>query len=286
MEDIAKSVNKEMLALEIGLHDDSDLSLNRVKFDSYESELRDHEVKCLVHHDKLVMVKRALKRWNGQSPYRASLLGGFESSSGNSWPEALRYKILNVRSAYSIRERSMHITDAESKAEDFAYETLDEDDRPHPRNYSDKIFREIRELKNRRIPLVENHREQSKMIMSDPLKIAEFVRSQSAVDARMKQAVMIEDLERQEEILDKCLQPKNHFTFAIKQGERNHELYKLYSEHLKKSTKEIDKYTTRLERYIKKLEKSTPQDYDSFKADIMAEREKVKLAEEKAKLAE
>ena len=109
MEDIAKSVTEEMLALEIGLHDNSDLTLNSVKFDSYETELRDHEVKCLVHHDKLVMVKRALKRWNGQSPYRASLLGGFDSSSGNSWPEELRYKILNVRSAYSIRERSMHI---------------------------------------------------------------------------------------------------------------------------------------------------------------------------------
>ena len=287
MEDIAKSVNKEMLPLEIGLHDESDLTLNSVKFDSYESELRDHEVKCLVHHDKLVMVKRGLKLWNGQAPYRSSIVGGFETTySGKDWPEELCYKILNVRSAYSIRERGAHIIGAENKAKAFAYETLDENGWKQPGHYSGKIYSEIHELKNRRISLVEKYKEQSKMIMSDPLKIAEFVRSQSAVDTRTKREAMIEDLERQEEFLNKCLQPENHFTFAIKQGERNHELYKLYSEHLKKSTKEIDKYTTRLERYIKKLEKSTPQDYDSFKADIMAEREKVKLAEEKAKLAE
>ena len=287
MEDIAKSVTEEMSALKIGLHDDSGLSLNRVKFDSYDSELRDHELKCLVHHDKLVMVKRALKLWKGQATkYGSSISGGYRTASGPCWEEALRYKVLHIKSCTIPTKRSVLIDSAEVEAKAFAYETLDENGWKQPGHYSGKIYREIHELKNRRISLVEKYKEQSKMIMSDPLKIAEFVRSQSAVDARTKQAAMIEDLERQEEFLNKCHSSKNHFTFAIKQGERNHELYKLYSEHLKKSTKEIDKYTTRLERYIKKLEKSAPQDYDSFKADIMAEREKVKLAEEKAKLAE
>lgn len=279
MKDHIENIVEEMSSLGIGINESSKISLNDIRFDSWDSELKDHELNCFIHHDKLVMAKRALEIFRASYGQRSrSLHSGFASD----WPKELHYKILKINYLFSITPKFEKIKNAESRSKNFAYEALNET----VQSYRHKIWDEIRELRNDRQKLVNIHNEQGRRIMSDPLNIAAFVKNEDAIAARQNDAERIENLKRQEEFLDNCQHEQNHFTVGINRGERNHELHKLYSKELATRVDAIDKFETRLKNYIEKLEKSAPQDYDSFKASVMDKREKARLAEEKKKKAE
>ena len=283
MKEHVENIIEELVSLGIAYKDTSISLDDRFRFDSWDSELRDHELKCLIHNDKLVVAKRALYGFREGFGCSQSLLGGpGEGSLCRYWSEELHYKILRMNSSISIRTRAERVKLAEPEAKNFAYEALDET----VRSYRHKICDEIRELRADRQKLVNLHNEQGRRIMSDPLNVAAFVKNEDAIAARQNNAERIENLKRQEEFLDNCQHEQNHFTVGINRGERNHELHKLYSKELATRVDAIDKFETRLKNYIEKLEKSAPQDYDSFKANVMDNREKARLAEEKKKKAE
>jgi len=279
MSDHVRNIIEEISPLKIGINQSSEISLMSFSFDSWDPELKDHELKCLIHHDKLAMVKRALILFRDESRHWSHR----DLVDTKYWEEECQYKILNVKSCRRAQNRVQLVDNAISESKDFAYEALDET----LRSYTQKIYQEMRELQERRQDLVNSHRVQAERIMSDPLSIAAFVRNDAAIAARQRNEEMIEALEDQREFLGECVhRDHSHFSVGIKRGERNHKLYKLYSEELKKRTEEIDKFEIQLKNYIKDLKKSAPQNYDSFKTKLLAKREKVRLAEEKKKKAE
>jgi len=279
MKDHIENIVEEMSSLGIGINESSQISLNNIRFDSWDSELKDHEINCFIHHDKLVMAKRALEIFRASYGQQCRSL---HSAITRDWPKELHYKILKINYLFSITPKFERIKNAESRSKNSAYEALGET----VWSYQRKICDEIGKLSADRYKLVNLHNEQGRRIMSDPLSVAAFVKNEDAIASRQSDAEKIENLKLQEEFLDKCQYERNHFTVGINRGERNHELHELYSKELATRIDAIDKFETRLKNYIEKLEKSAPQDYDSFKANVMAKREEARLAEEKKKKAE